>query len=27
MGPDDALTFYKLHADVDVEHGVLRKRS
>ena len=23
--PDDALTFYKLHADVDVEHGVLRK--
>jgi pyrroloquinoline-quinone synthase len=23
--PDDALTFYKLHADVDVEHGVIRK--
>ena len=23
--PDGALTFYKLHADVDVEHGVLRK--
>lgn len=23
--PDDALTFYKLHADVDVEHGILRK--
>ena len=23
--PDDALTFYKLHADVDVEHGLLRK--
>jgi pyrroloquinoline quinone (PQQ) biosynthesis protein C len=23
--PDDALEFYKLHADVDVEHGVLRK--
>ena len=23
--PDDALTFYKLHAEVDVEHGVLRK--
>ena len=22
---DDALTFYKLHADVDVEHGILRK--
>jgi pyrroloquinoline-quinone synthase len=24
--PDDALTFYKLHADVDVEHGVIRKK-
>jgi pyrroloquinoline-quinone synthase len=23
--PDDALTFYKLHADVDQEHGLLRK--
>jgi hypothetical protein len=23
--PDDALTFYKLHADVDVEHGVIRR--
>jgi pyrroloquinoline quinone (PQQ) biosynthesis protein C len=23
--PDDALTFYKLHADVDVEHGMIRK--
>jgi hypothetical protein len=23
--PDDCLTFYKLHADVDVEHGVIRK--
>jgi pyrroloquinoline-quinone synthase len=23
--PDDALTFYKLHADVDVEHGLIRK--
>jgi pyrroloquinoline-quinone synthase len=23
--PDDCLEFYKLHADVDVEHGVLRK--
>ena len=23
--PDEALTFYKLHADVDVEHGVIRK--
>ena len=23
--PDDALDFYKLHADVDVEHGVIRK--
>jgi pyrroloquinoline-quinone synthase len=23
--PDDALTFYKLHADVDVEHGIIRK--
>jgi pyrroloquinoline quinone (PQQ) biosynthesis protein C len=23
--PDDALMFYKLHADVDVEHGVIRK--
>jgi pyrroloquinoline-quinone synthase len=22
---EDALTFYRLHADVDVEHGVLRK--
>ena len=22
---DDALTFYKLHADVDVEHGLIRK--
>jgi pyrroloquinoline quinone (PQQ) biosynthesis protein C len=22
---DDSLTFYKLHAEVDVEHGVLRK--
>jgi pyrroloquinoline quinone (PQQ) biosynthesis protein C len=23
--PDDALMFYKLHADVDVEHGMIRK--
>jgi pyrroloquinoline-quinone synthase len=23
--PDEALTFYKLHADVDVEHGLIRK--
>jgi pyrroloquinoline-quinone synthase len=23
--PDDALTFYKLHAGVDVEHGIIRK--
>jgi pyrroloquinoline quinone (PQQ) biosynthesis protein C len=23
--PDDALTFYKLHAEVDVEHGAIRK--
>ena len=23
--PDDALTFYKLHANVDVEHGLIRK--
>jgi pyrroloquinoline-quinone synthase len=23
--PDEALTFYKLHADVDQEHGLLRK--
>jgi pyrroloquinoline-quinone synthase len=23
--PDHALEFYKLHADIDVEHGVLRK--
>ncbi len=23
--PDDALTFYKLHAEVDQEHGLLRK--
>jgi pyrroloquinoline quinone (PQQ) biosynthesis protein C len=23
--PDDALTFYKLHADVDQEHGLIRK--
>jgi pyrroloquinoline quinone (PQQ) biosynthesis protein C len=23
--PDEALTFYKLHADVDVEHGIIRK--
>jgi pyrroloquinoline-quinone synthase len=24
--PDDALEFYKLHADVDVEHGTIRKQ-
>jgi hypothetical protein len=23
--PDNALEFYKLHADVDVEHGLIRK--
>ena len=23
--PEEALTFYRLHADVDVEHGVLRR--
>jgi pyrroloquinoline-quinone synthase len=23
--PDEALTFYRLHADVDVEHGMIRK--